>query len=285
MGRDVRGPEYLEGKLTAHLESLLASFDVPIARQTDYRSRDNLIARLDGARRPRYPVRRSSRHGPGGGHDDRAVDSSRRTRATVRTRFVRHQGRPGRNARRVGAVGRRATKPVARLSSSLHRERGTRLHRRHAACASLWSGGAQSIIPRKPDMAIVAEPTRLDVVVAHKGMVRWRCRTHGRAAHSSLPHLGDNAIFRMASVLAALERYQRDVVPLVGEHPLCGRPTLECGHDPRWHEREHRARPLHDRNRPPPATLPTMQKQPTGTSSITSPRVSWRRRPSSTTRR
>ena len=57
------------------------------------------------------------------------------------------------------------------------------------------------IFPRRPDLAIVAEPTSLDVVVAHKGCVRWECRVRGRAAHSSRPELGDNAIYHMARVL------------------------------------------------------------------------------------
>jgi acetylornithine deacetylase/succinyl-diaminopimelate desuccinylase-like protein len=67
------------------------------------------------------------------------------------------------------------------------------------------------------------------VVVAHKGMVRWQCRTFGRAAHSSMPHLGDNAIFRMLPILTALESYHRDVLAKAREHPLCGRPTLSVG--------------------------------------------------------
>jgi acetylornithine deacetylase len=86
-----------------------------------------------------------------------------------------------------------------------------------------------SIFPRRPDVAVVAEPTELQVVVAHKGVARWRCRAHGRAAHSSQPHLGTNAIFKMARVLAALERYQLEVAPQLKSHPLCGAPTLSVG--------------------------------------------------------
>jgi acetylornithine deacetylase len=67
------------------------------------------------------------------------------------------------------------------------------------------------------------------VVVAHKGMVRWRCHTSGIAAHSSRPEQGENAIFRMAAVLQALQRYHRDVVGTLAQHPLCGRPTLSVG--------------------------------------------------------
>jgi acetylornithine deacetylase len=93
----------------------------------------------------------------------------------------------------------------------------------------LWSDGGHPAFLRSPDAAVIAEPTNLNVVVAHKGMVRWRCHTKGRATHSSQPEQGENAIFRMAQVLAALERYQREIVGTLGEHPLCGRPTLSVG--------------------------------------------------------
>ncbi|MGC4006192.1 MAG: peptidase dimerization domain-containing protein [Pirellulales bacterium] len=83
--------------------------------------------------------------------------------------------------------------------------------------------------PSRPDAVIVAEPTNLNIVVAHRGVIRWKIRTGGRAAHSSMPEQGDNAVYRMAPVLLALKRYQKDVVPTLGTHPLCGGPTLSVG--------------------------------------------------------
>ena len=55
-------------------------------------------------------------------------------------------------------------------------------------------------------LAIVAEPTLLDIVHCHKGVLRWKIRTEGVACHSSTPEQGENAIYRMAKVLEALER-------------------------------------------------------------------------------
>jgi acetylornithine deacetylase len=89
--------------------------------------------------------------------------------------------------------------------------------------------GSSKLLPRVPDACIVAEPTRLNVVVAHKGAVRWRTHTTGVATHSSQPHLGDNAIYHMSRVLQVLELYARDVVPTLGSHPLVGHPTLSVG--------------------------------------------------------
>jgi succinyl-diaminopimelate desuccinylase len=76
--------------------------------------------------------------------------------------------------------------------------------------------------------AVVGEPTNLEIVRAHKGSVRWKIATHGRAAHSSKPQLGVNAIQQMARVIRAIEER---VLPRLGErsHPLVGAPTLNIG--------------------------------------------------------
>ena len=75
--------------------------------------------------------------------------------------------------------------------------------------------------------AVVGEPTELRIVVAHKGCVRWRLSTTGRAAHSSRPEDGDNAIDQMAEVLQSLRAFQ---ARLRGRrHPLVGSPTLSVG--------------------------------------------------------
>ena len=47
------------------------------------------------------------------------------------------------------------------------------------------------------------------VCVAEKGVFRFRLSTHGRAGHASIPRIGDNALTKMAGVLAAL----REPVP------------------------------------------------------------------------
>lgn len=94
------------------------------------------------------------------------------------------------------------------------------------AARKLASGG---IYPAMPDGAIVAEPTEFQVVVTHKGVVRWRIETHGKACHSSAPDQGDNAIYRMGRVLGGLDEYARTVVGTLGHEPLLGSPTLSVG--------------------------------------------------------
>jgi acetylornithine deacetylase/succinyl-diaminopimelate desuccinylase-like protein len=78
----------------------------------------------------------------------------------------------------------------------------------------------------KPQRALVAEPTDLQVVVTHKGIVRWRCHTRGRAAHSSQPQHGKNAIYAMTEVITAIRQFDREVLTTRGKECLCGRPTV-----------------------------------------------------------
>lgn len=79
----------------------------------------------------------------------------------------------------------------------------------------------------KADAAVVAEPTEFRCVIASKGVLRWRIRTIGKAAHSAKPHLGTNAITAMSRVVLALnedhERLQKD------PHPLLGAGTCNVG--------------------------------------------------------
>ena len=80
----------------------------------------------------------------------------------------------------------------------------------------------------KKAMACVGEPTMLDVVIAHKGAFRWRMRTRGKAAHSSNPDKGDNAIYKMARLVQLLEQYANSLRDRPA-HPLVGGPTFSVG--------------------------------------------------------
>jgi acetylornithine deacetylase/succinyl-diaminopimelate desuccinylase family protein len=80
-----------------------------------------------------------------------------------------------------------------------------------------------TIVPRF-DGAIVGEPTDLEMVVSHKGSVRWKIETTGLAAHTSIPENGVNAIESMAQVVLALKTLNEDLAKRVT--PLTGPPTL-----------------------------------------------------------
>lgn len=80
----------------------------------------------------------------------------------------------------------------------------------------------------KAGLAIVGEPTRLQVVTAHKGDLWLRLETQGRAAHGATPHLGRNAVHAMSQVVHLLET---DYAAALRKrrHPLLGHPTVNVG--------------------------------------------------------
>ncbi|MEQ1652725.1 MAG: acetylornithine deacetylase [Hyphomicrobium sp.] len=63
----------------------------------------------------------------------------------------------------------------------------------------------------KPRLAIIGEPTSMLVVDAHKGPVRWQVDVTGRAAHSSMAHLGVNAVTYATRLVAELERIEAEL--------------------------------------------------------------------------
>jgi succinyl-diaminopimelate desuccinylase len=77
---------------------------------------------------------------------------------------------------------------------------------------------------RLPKLAgvVIPEPTDLSVVTAHRGLFWLKITTRGKAAHSSMPERGVNAITSMRRVLDALEQYQIPFKP----HPLLGNSSL-----------------------------------------------------------
>lgn len=79
----------------------------------------------------------------------------------------------------------------------------------------------------KADYAIIAEPTELNIVSAHKGVVRWLIEVPGVACHSSRPENGINAIYRMAQLIQRLETYARELQ--ANTDPLLGPATLSVG--------------------------------------------------------
>ena len=80
----------------------------------------------------------------------------------------------------------------------------------------------------KADLAIVGEPTKLQVVTAHKGSLWLHLETQGQSAHGATPHLGKNAVHEMARVVCALET---DYAARLKKrkHKLLGAATVNVG--------------------------------------------------------
>nr|WP_302144906.1 ArgE/DapE family deacylase [Limosilactobacillus mucosae] len=70
--------------------------------------------------------------------------------------------------------------------------------------------------------AIFAEPTNADIAYAHKGSITYRIDSIGKAAHSSRPDLGFNAITPLIHFYQEQERYFGELVAKY-ENPVLGR--------------------------------------------------------------
>jgi succinyl-diaminopimelate desuccinylase len=75
------------------------------------------------------------------------------------------------------------------------------------------------------NFAITGEPTDLHIGVEAKGVLVLRIQVHGRAAHSSTPWLGDNAVLKAMDVFRAIE-----TLPFARESSeMFDRPSINLG--------------------------------------------------------
>ena len=230
MGRDLSGPEYFETRLSEYLVRFFETLGVPHESIEVVPGRSNVIARFD----------------PPGGTTTLLLDAHQDTVPVDGMTIPPFE--PSVSEGRVW--GRGASDVKGGLASMLWAF--ARLVREQPAGAAsvimscscdeeqttlgitdlctYWENpGRSKLVTTRPDGAVIAEPTLLDVVVAHRGATRFRIVTGGRACHSSDPTQGISAIYRMGKVLAALEEYA-DILPGQRDpHPLCGPSTISVG--------------------------------------------------------
>jgi acetylornithine deacetylase len=89
--------------------------------------------------------------------------------------------------------------------------------------------GARTMLARgvRADAAIVAEPTGLAAMPAHRGFAWIEVTVRGRAAHGSRYELGVDAIRNAGLLLAELDRVERTTLAR-RTHPLLGRASLHA---------------------------------------------------------
>ena len=230
MGRDVSGPHIGERAMTELLIDICQSQGWQWSRQEVHPGRDNLLVRIDdeppaqGRELILWDVHQDTVPADGMTVEPFGGD--------VRDGRVYGRGAcdvKGSMAAMLAALSRLTENPPTKhpsvlLACTVNEECGF-TGARHLT--QLWrESPANAMFQRPPDAAIVAEPTELNVVVAHQGQVRWRCHTIGRAAHTSRPDAGVNAIYGMAQVVQAIEKYHARLAAKGPDHPLCGRPSV-----------------------------------------------------------
>jgi putative selenium metabolism hydrolase len=74
----------------------------------------------------------------------------------------------------------------------------------------------------KPDFVVIGEPTKMQVYRGHKGRVELKVMSTGKSAHAASHHLGDNALYKMLSVISGI----RDLDSHLLTDPFLGKGTI-----------------------------------------------------------
>ena len=82
------------------------------------------------------------------------------------------------------------------------------------------------VTPKEAAFGVIGEPSMMQIIPVHKGSGGAEVMIHGRAAHSSRPELGINAIQKAADFLYELRELQNRLNET--RHPLLGPTTVEC---------------------------------------------------------
>jgi putative selenium metabolism hydrolase len=78
----------------------------------------------------------------------------------------------------------------------------------------------------KPDFVVIGEPTKMRVYRGHKGRIELKITASGKSAHAASHYLGDNAVYKMMSVITQIRELDRRFRIGMGSHPVQGRPSI-----------------------------------------------------------
>lgn len=213
-GADAQG----EMELSRYIESYARQLGLPVIRQPVFDGRDNLIIELKT------------------GHPDSVLLFE----AHMDTVSLGSMERPLEPIHRAGRLyGRGACDTKGSLAAMLVAleqcaHQPERLSSDIVLCASVDEEHAYRGLLKFMELdrpvhgAVVGEPTQLKIVASHKGCVRFAIHTHGQAAHSSVPHEGDNAIAQMGKVIDHITGRMASRLARLRD-PLCGPATISIG--------------------------------------------------------
>lgn len=210
----IESPAPNETPLIAYVEMELARFGIDAKRIPLERGRDNLLASV-GAGSPVICLNT---------HAD-TVPASGPCRARPRREGGRLYG--------LGACDAKGS--LAAMMAALHTAHEGGFPGRLDLLVSLdeeaGGRGVRSVIRAGSppgytcDHAIIGEPSDLQVLTSHAGLVFLEIEAAGKSAHGSSPHLGENAIEKMIAFIDELQRVTTDWPA----HPVIGEPSFNLG--------------------------------------------------------
>lgn len=220
IGRDLPADITLEHRVTGYLEGFFRGLGVNYQRQPVAPQRENIVARWDN---------------PAGARRTLILEAHQDTVPIDGMTIPPFEG----NVEGNKLYGRGACDIKGGMTAMLTafaravREKPARAAHLVMACTvdeEHTGTGVRELVERglEGSMAVVAEPTCLNIVHAHKGVSRWHLTVPGRSCHSSAPEQGVNAIYRMGRLLAGIDAFAQKLRQDTS-HPLLGPASLSVG--------------------------------------------------------
>lgn len=78
----------------------------------------------------------------------------------------------------------------------------------------------------RPDFVVIGEPTMMNVYRGHKGRIELKITAMGRSAHAAVHYTGDNAVYKMISIINLIRELDRRMRFGLGKHPVLGNPSI-----------------------------------------------------------
>jgi putative selenium metabolism hydrolase len=78
----------------------------------------------------------------------------------------------------------------------------------------------------RPDFVVIGEPTKMQIYRGHKGRIELKITAHGQSAHAASHYLGDNAVYKMMSIISQIRELDRRMRFGMGYHPIQGYPSI-----------------------------------------------------------
>jgi succinyl-diaminopimelate desuccinylase len=206
----IESPAPAEAALIDHVERELATIGIPMQRFPLEAGRDNLLASV-GSGTPIICLNTHADTVPPSGES---------------------QARPRRKGERLYGLG--ACDAKGSLAAMMAALRGAhedgfpgRLDLLVTIDEEAGGRGARSVLDAgyRCDHVVVGEPTELNVLSAHAGLVFFELEAVGRAAHGSTPERGENAIEKMLAFITELRERMTDWP----RHDLIGDPSFNLG--------------------------------------------------------
>jgi putative selenium metabolism hydrolase len=78
----------------------------------------------------------------------------------------------------------------------------------------------------KPDFVVIGEPTKMNVYRGHKGRIELKITASGKSAHAAVHYMGDNAVYKMISIINLIRELDRRMRFGQGSHPVLGNASV-----------------------------------------------------------